>query len=118
MHLSSSSPIFLTALYITRRKIPHLPGVRHTDDVVRVREGNTKQFVGDDSTGIRKAKQRMVCEHCLQTKGGRVQDNLEGQCRECLERGTGCKIMSQGSDVQKSSTALAHPMYFYGKFQN
>ncbi len=43
-----------------------LAGVRHTDDMVHIRQDALEHLVGEDAARVGKAKQGVVCEHDLQ----------------------------------------------------
>lgn len=63
-------------------KVNAIPGVGNTDDSIAHREEHFQQFVGDDGTGVGKAKQGMVREDGLEAEGLGVEHHLVGQCRE------------------------------------
>lgn len=46
------------------------------NDVVYITQCELQEFVGQYGSGIGESKQRMVCEHCAQPHGPRMEDSL------------------------------------------
>ena len=55
--------------------------------MVNVHQHNLQEFVSEDGAAVRKAKERVVGEHCLHTQCAGMQDTLMTQSTECLEEG-------------------------------
>ena len=59
-----------------------IPGMANAYDMIYVAQGELQELVRKYSTGVREAKETVVCEDCPQPHGSSVQDGLVAQTAE------------------------------------